>query len=37
MLAFTTVLPIMHVTRSYAEWSSKINREIYQVTGLDST
>jgi len=30
MLAFTTVLPIMHVTRSYAEWSSKINREIYQ-------
>jgi len=30
MLAFTTVMPIMHVTRSYAEWSSKINREIYQ-------
>merc|ERR1719171_1916091 len=30
MLAFTTVLPIMHVTRTYAEWSSKINREIFQ-------
>merc|ERR1719424_2152386 len=30
MLAFTTALPIMHVTRAYAEWSSKINRAIVQ-------
>lgn len=30
MLAFTTVLPIMHVTRSYAKWSSNINRQIVQ-------
>ena len=30
MLAFTTVLPIMHVTRAYAEWSSNINRQIVQ-------
>ena len=30
MLAFTTVLPITHITRAYAEWSSKINRQIVQ-------
>lgn len=30
MLAFTTVLPIMHVTESYAWWSGKINKQIYQ-------
>lgn len=30
MLAFTTVMPIMHITRAYAEWSGKINREIFQ-------
>ena len=27
MLAFTTLLPIMHVTESYAKWSGKINRQ----------
>ena len=30
MLAFTTVLPIMHVTESYAKWSGKINKQIFQ-------
>ena len=30
MLAFTTVLPIMHITQTYAQWSGKINREIFQ-------
>ena len=30
MVAYTTVLPVMHVTETYARWSSKINREIYQ-------
>ena len=29
MLAFTTVLPIMHVTESYAKWSGKINRCVH--------
>ena len=28
MLAFTTVLPIMHVTESYAKWSGKINKQV---------
>ena len=30
MLAFTTILPMMHVTGVYAEWSRKINAQIYQ-------
>ena len=30
MLAFTTVLPVVHVTSVYASWSSKINKQIYQ-------
>ena len=30
MLAFTTILPIMHVTEVYAKWSGKINKEIFQ-------
>lgn len=30
MVAYTTVLPIMHATEAYAKWSGKINREIYQ-------
>lgn len=30
MLAFTTVLPIMHITQTYAQWSGKVNREIFQ-------
>jgi ABC-type multidrug transport system fused ATPase/permease subunit len=30
MLAFTTILPMMHVTGVYAEWSGTINRQIYQ-------
>jgi len=30
MLAFTTILPVMHVTKSYAEWSGRINRDIFQ-------
>ncbi len=30
MVAYTTVLPIMHVTEAYAKWSGKINRQIYQ-------
>jgi len=30
MLAFTTVLPIMHITQTYAQWSGKMNREIFQ-------
>ena len=30
MLAFTTILPMMHITGVYAEWSRKINKQIYQ-------
>jgi len=30
MVAYTTVLPIMHVTEAYAKWSGRINRQIYQ-------
>jgi ABC-type multidrug transport system fused ATPase/permease subunit len=30
MMAFATVLPVMHVTRTYAQWSGKINRAIFQ-------
>ena len=30
MVAYTTVLPIMHATEAYAKWSGRINREIFQ-------
>jgi ATP-binding cassette subfamily B protein len=30
MLAFTTILPMMHITGVYAEWSRGINKQIYQ-------
>lgn len=30
MLAFTTILPMMHITGVYSEWSRKINAQIYQ-------
>ena len=30
MLAFTTILPMMHITGVYAEWSRNINKKIYQ-------
>ena len=30
MLAFTTILPMMHITGVYADWSQKINKQIYQ-------
>ena len=30
MVAYTTVLPITHVTEAYAKWSGKINRQIFQ-------
>ena len=30
MLAFTTILPMMHVTSVYADWSGGINRRIWQ-------
>jgi len=33
MLAYTTVLPIMHVTEWYATWSRKLNRDIWQALG----
>ena len=31
MIAFTTVLPMSHVTSVYAEWSGKINSQRYQL------
>ena len=30
MLAYATVLPIMHITETYAKWSGNINRQIFQ-------
>ena len=30
MLAYSTVLPIMHITETYAKWSGNINRQIFQ-------
>lgn len=30
MLAFTTILPMMHITGVYADWSRLINKQIYQ-------
>tara|TARA_B110001452_G_scaffold192693_1_gene162693 strand:+ start:200 stop:1837 length:1638 start_codon:yes stop_codon:yes gene_type:complete len=30
MVAYTTVLPIMHITETYAKWSGDINRQIFQ-------
>ena len=30
MLAFTTILPMMHITGVYADWSRGINKQIYQ-------
>lgn len=30
MLAFTTILPMMHITGVYADWSKNINKQIYQ-------
>ena len=31
MIAFTTVLPMMHVTSVYADWSGRINQQRYQL------
>ena len=31
VIAFTTVLPMSHVTAIYAEWSGKINSQRYQL------
>ena len=30
MLAFTTILPMMHITGVYATWSGEINKRRYQ-------
>ena len=36
MLAFTTILPMMHITGVYAEWSRGINKQIYQQCASQS-
>ena len=28
MLAYATVLPIMHITETYAKWSGNVNRQV---------
>ena len=33
MLAFTSIFPVLTVTAVYAEWSSKLNREIFSALG----
>jgi ABC-type multidrug transport system fused ATPase/permease subunit len=33
MLAFTSIFPVLTATAVYAEWSSKLNREIFSALG----
>jgi ABC-type multidrug transport system fused ATPase/permease subunit len=33
LMAFTTVLPVMHCTEVYAVWSQRLNRQIYAALG----
>ena len=34
MLAFTTMLPIIHLTSKYAVFSQRLNREIFTFIGM---